>query len=164
MGLVSEHVHLCENFILQACWHSGADGGWHAHLSHHLLSYFSHAQLHTRMALPAGGAVLHRAARTAEQLASAACWSCPPLLSQADQPQRQRSEPQKLCAAGEKAAETVQARSASPSCKDTTERSNRPFRSPLLTDGGQILMAGVNFQAGHGPLRHQQVSSWSTAP
>ena len=48
-------------------------------------------------------------------------------------------------AAGEKAAENVRAQSASPSCKN--ERSNRPFRSPLLTDGGQILMAGANFQA-----------------
>ena len=56
-------------------------------------------------------------------------------------------EPMSQPAAGEKAAETVRARSASPSCKDATERSNRPFRSPLLTDGGQILMAGANFQA-----------------
>ena len=87
--------------------------------------------------------MLHRAARAAGQHASAACWSWAPSSHRLTS----LKVGAHLCAAGEKAAETVQARSASPSCKDATERSNRPFRSPLLTDGGQILMAGVNFQA-----------------
>ena len=51
-------------------------------------------------------------------------------------------------AAGQMGAKAEEPSKSTTSEQATEERSNRPFRSPLLTDGGQILMAGANFQAG----------------